>query len=170
MDAVNSPSHYNQGKVECIDAIEAALSIDEYIGFLKGQQLKYVWRSGHKMDAKQDLAKAAWYNKRMQDLIDKMNCNTQPMTLKVAEFEPDPPAEPPHFAIQYLPLCPKWHKGNLDGLENWVGPGWYIIECNELANLLHPDPFVSRRLAQDKVDSALKHFEAMLYCAKNIVN
>ena len=33
---INSPSHYNQGRIECIDAIEAMLSIEEYIGYLRG--------------------------------------------------------------------------------------------------------------------------------------
>ena len=42
-EAVNNPSHYTQGKVEAIEAIESALNLDEYKGFLKGQVLKYVW-------------------------------------------------------------------------------------------------------------------------------
>ena len=29
---VNNPPHYNQGQTECIDAIEAMLSVEEYIG------------------------------------------------------------------------------------------------------------------------------------------
>ena len=43
-DAVNSPAHYNAGKVECIDAIESMLTPEEFIGFLRGNILKYQWR------------------------------------------------------------------------------------------------------------------------------
>ena len=60
-DPVNKPSHYTQGGIECIDAIEAALTPQEFLGFCKGNALKYVWRAGLKGDINQDLAKAAWY-------------------------------------------------------------------------------------------------------------
>ena len=36
---VNSPSHYNSGSVECIEAIEAMLSPEEFIGYLRGISL-----------------------------------------------------------------------------------------------------------------------------------
>jgi hypothetical protein len=59
---VMSPPHYNQGPIECIAAIEAALTPDEFRGFCKGNALKYVWRAGLKSDdAIQDLEKARWY-------------------------------------------------------------------------------------------------------------
>ena len=32
-DLVNNPDHYNQGEIECIDAIEAMLSKREFIGY-----------------------------------------------------------------------------------------------------------------------------------------
>ena len=34
-DLVNKPEHYNQGSIECIDAIEAMLSKEEFIGYEK---------------------------------------------------------------------------------------------------------------------------------------
>jgi hypothetical protein len=40
-EAVNSPAHYTNGKVECIDAIESMLTRDEFIGYLRGNILKY---------------------------------------------------------------------------------------------------------------------------------
>ena len=43
-DLVNNPSHYTQGGIECIDAIKASMSDEEYAGFLKGNALKYLWR------------------------------------------------------------------------------------------------------------------------------
>ena len=55
--------HYRQGEIECIDAIEAALTPEEFRGFCKGNVLKYVWRERHKDGA--SLAKAGWYIQRL---------------------------------------------------------------------------------------------------------
>jgi hypothetical protein len=41
-------AHYRQGDIECIDAIRAALTDEEWRGFCKGNVLKYVWREKHK--------------------------------------------------------------------------------------------------------------------------
>jgi hypothetical protein len=60
-EAVNSPSHYNQTELECIDAIRYALGEEGFIAYCKGNALKYTWRSGHKIDSAEDLKKAAWY-------------------------------------------------------------------------------------------------------------
>jgi hypothetical protein len=60
-EAVNSPSHYNQTELECIDAIKYALGEEGFIAYCKGNALKYTWRSGHKRDSAEDLKKAAWY-------------------------------------------------------------------------------------------------------------
>ena len=62
-DMVNSPSHYNYGDVECIDAIAAALGPDEFRGYCKGNGIKYIWRAGMKFNAKEDLKKAVWYTR-----------------------------------------------------------------------------------------------------------
>ena len=61
---VSSPAHYNQGQTECIDAIEAMLSIEEYIGYLRGNSMKYRWRFRYK-NGFEDLSKAQWYEKRL---------------------------------------------------------------------------------------------------------
>lgn len=63
-DEVNNPSHYTSGGIECIEAIEAALTPEEYRGFLKGNILKYTWRERHKGGV-QSLEKARWYLNRM---------------------------------------------------------------------------------------------------------
>ena len=63
-DNVNSPSHYNEGQVECIDAIRAALTDEEFRGFCKGNVLKYTWREKHK-GGNESLEKAVWYLKQM---------------------------------------------------------------------------------------------------------
>lgn len=60
-DPVDSPSHYTSGGIECIDAIEAALTPEEASGFRKGNAMKYLWRAGKKGDVVEDLRKAQWY-------------------------------------------------------------------------------------------------------------
>jgi hypothetical protein len=62
-DMVNSPSHYNQSNIECIDAIRAALGEEGFVFYCRGNNIKYNWRAGHKVDAKEDLEKAAWYSR-----------------------------------------------------------------------------------------------------------
>ena len=47
-DPVNHPPHYTVGAIECIDAIRAALTEEEFRGYCKGNALKYVWRERHK--------------------------------------------------------------------------------------------------------------------------
>jgi len=64
-DPINHPAHYTQGRVECIDAIEAALGPEQFVGFLRGQVLKYTWRMGRKGAAQEDAAKLAWYSARL---------------------------------------------------------------------------------------------------------
>ena len=63
-ETVNHPDHYNAGAVECITAIEAALTPEEFRGYCKGNALKYIWRERHKGE-RSSLAKAAWYLARL---------------------------------------------------------------------------------------------------------
>lgn len=63
-DNVNQPAHYTQGGVECIDAIRAALTPEEFRGFCKGNVLKYTWRERLK-GGDESLKKAEWYLKRL---------------------------------------------------------------------------------------------------------
>jgi hypothetical protein len=64
-DTVNKPTHYNNGKVECIEAIDASMSDIEFRGYLKGNVLKYVWRYLYKGKPLEDLKKARWYLDRL---------------------------------------------------------------------------------------------------------
>ncbi len=61
LSAVDHPSHYNKGGVECIEAIKACVSPEAYKGFLKGNVLKYMWRYESKGKPVEDLKKAKWY-------------------------------------------------------------------------------------------------------------
>lgn len=69
-DKVNHPSHYTQGAVECIEAIKASMTTEEYIGYLKGCQMKYVWRYRMKGGV-EDLRKARWYLDRLISEVEK---------------------------------------------------------------------------------------------------
>jgi hypothetical protein len=45
----DSPNdHYRQGDIECIDAIRAALTDEEWRGYCKGSIIGYIWRERHK--------------------------------------------------------------------------------------------------------------------------
>ena len=66
---VNDPPHYNGGSIECIDAIQAALTPVEFRGYCKGNNLKYTWRENYK-GKNQDLRKAAWYLDKLLGSID----------------------------------------------------------------------------------------------------
>lgn len=55
-----NPKHYKKGDIECIDAIQSALSEEEFRGYLKGNMIKYIWRCNHKGGV-EDMEKARWY-------------------------------------------------------------------------------------------------------------
>lgn len=66
-DNVNSPAHYTQGGIECIDAIRASMTAEEFAGFLKGNVIKYLWRYHDKGKAVEDLKKGEWYLNRLTE-------------------------------------------------------------------------------------------------------
>ena len=59
-DNVQHPEHYTSGGIECIDAIRAALTPEEFRGYCKGNMIKYTWRERRK-GGDQDIDKAAKY-------------------------------------------------------------------------------------------------------------
>lgn len=63
-DKVNHPAHYTQGSIECIAAIEASMTEEEFRGYLKGCQIKYLWRYRLKGGV-EDLKKSRWYLDRL---------------------------------------------------------------------------------------------------------
>ena len=63
-DSVNQPEHYAASTIECIEAIEAQLSPEEYRGFLKANCVKYLWRERRKGGI-ESLKKARWYLDRL---------------------------------------------------------------------------------------------------------
>ena len=67
-DSVNHPSYYTDGKIECIDAIESSMSKAAFIGYCKGNIIKYIWRYEHKGGV-ESLKKAKWYIDKLTEVI-----------------------------------------------------------------------------------------------------
>ena len=65
MNDPTNPAYYKRGRVECIDAIHAA--VEDLTGleaFCTGNAMKYLWRWKYKGGV-EDLKKARWYIDRM---------------------------------------------------------------------------------------------------------
>tara|TARA_R110000824_G_scaffold55225_1_gene152247 strand:- start:1162 stop:1404 length:243 start_codon:yes stop_codon:yes gene_type:complete len=74
-DPVN-PSHYKDGDVECIDAIESSMNREGFKGYLKGNIMKYLWRYENKMyngilKPMENLNKAQWYMDKLKMTVSK---------------------------------------------------------------------------------------------------
>ena len=83
-DPVNSPRHYQGSNgIECIDAIEAALTPEEFRGYCKGNALKYLWRERSKGN-ETDLKKANWYLTRLADTKAEAHPEPKPLTPEAA--------------------------------------------------------------------------------------
>ena len=63
VDKVNSPPHYNNGGMECIDYIRQQLDKD-FASYCQGNVIKYLHRWRYK-NGIEDLRKAEWYLKEM---------------------------------------------------------------------------------------------------------
>lgn len=64
-DAVEHPAHYNQGGIECIDAIKAATVGKKGIeAVCTANAIKYLWRFEAK-NGIEDVKKAAWFINRL---------------------------------------------------------------------------------------------------------
>lgn len=64
-DKVNHPSHYTQGKIECIDAIESATVNKAGLDAVcTANIIKYIWRCESK-NGIEDMKKALWYLEKM---------------------------------------------------------------------------------------------------------
>ena len=62
-DAVKHPEHYTKGGIECIDAIRASMCPADFVGYCKGNIIKYIWRwedKGGLMDLKKAQVYLGW--------------------------------------------------------------------------------------------------------------
>ena len=71
-EAINHPIHYGgDTPYETIKVLEAWLQIDEFIGFLKGNTIKYLSRHRAKGQY-QDIQKASFYQKYLDNFMGKL--------------------------------------------------------------------------------------------------
>ena len=71
---VNHPIHYGGDTTyECIKVLKNWMSKDEYIGFCKGNTLKYLARVGKKDKALQEYKKAAWYLNKLIEAMEEID-------------------------------------------------------------------------------------------------
>ena len=76
-EMVNSPSHYNQGNIECIDAMISAFGEYSTAEFCKINAFKYLWRLGHKDDETQEIGKIKWYLDKYLELKKQIDTNRE---------------------------------------------------------------------------------------------
>ena len=73
-DPVNNPKHYDLfPDMQSIDILQRAMTEEEFIGFLKGNCLKYRLRAGSKDNLQQDIDKANWYQNKLREVMAGMS-------------------------------------------------------------------------------------------------
>ena len=86
---VNHPTHYNQGNIECIDAMVSAFGEREVAIWSKINAFKYIWRMGKKDDYLTDLRKAKWYLSKAEELFGELEkghaVDTPPKSLPITD-------------------------------------------------------------------------------------
>ena len=70
-DAVHHPSHYCKGSMEFWDAMKKLLPKDEYIGAMKYNAMKYIYRCPDKDNAIQDLDKSIAFINKLKELFNE---------------------------------------------------------------------------------------------------
>ena len=69
-------SHYKDMPIQPWDVMGAILTTEEFIGFLKGNVIKYSLRAGRKQDS-DDANKARHYMLKLREVQDGINARTQ---------------------------------------------------------------------------------------------
>lgn len=68
---MTEPDYYASNGLSPLQAFKQGLiSKEEYIGFCKGNIIKYIVRAGKKDDAKKDIAKAIDYARKLMEIIE----------------------------------------------------------------------------------------------------
>ena len=123
MNAIN-PAHYQKGKVECIEAIEASMSQEAFKGFLKGNCIKYIYRYENKNGA-EDLRKAEWYLLRLIALREDEEAMAKEM-MKITEEVLSTNYDPDAYMASGCPdgFCP------LPGVRQGPSEGMFAPICD----------------------------------------
>lgn len=107
-DNVNSPEHYRQGGIECIQAIESALTPEEYRGYLKGNIIKYIWRERMKAGL-ESCQKSQWYLNRLVDFTEANNLKNHANRVNIwGDNFPRQEMPNPEFKDPFPKGIPKW--------------------------------------------------------------
>lgn len=97
-DAIN-PSHYKQGKVECIDALESAtVNKTGLEAVCVANVIKYLWRYEAK-NGVEDVRKAQWFLAKLIDYLEAKNKKP------IQHFKPQTIADP----LDNMPCIPTPH-------------------------------------------------------------
>lgn len=65
----SKPFHYTQGDIECINYIKQVLTRDEYIGYLRGNCIKYMHRMNYKDTPQSNADKHAVYSRWLAEAL-----------------------------------------------------------------------------------------------------
>ena len=68
-DPVTRPTHYNSGSIECIEAMRASMTKEQFIGYCKGNAFKYNWRMGMKNKSTEDIDKSLQYTQWLLNVL-----------------------------------------------------------------------------------------------------
>lgn len=69
-DNVHHPKHYNQGNIECIDAMISAFGKQAVANFCMCNAFKYMWRH-KKKGGIEDIDKMDWYLNKYKELLEE---------------------------------------------------------------------------------------------------
>lgn len=75
--SVSNPAHYTVGGFEALDVIRAKLTREEYIGYCKGNALKYLMRANYKGYHDNDCSKASYYLVELEEILDEEETEQQ---------------------------------------------------------------------------------------------
>lgn len=102
-DAIN-PSHYKQGKVECIDALESATVYKTGLeAVCTANVIKYLWRYEAK-NGLEDVRKAQWYINKLIDYLEHKDEIDKMIAELDAEEEKEEPTAPSKLQTIVDPL------------------------------------------------------------------
>lgn len=88
-DNVNHPSHYTQGGIECIDALEAATTGLEGIeAVCTANAIKYLWRWKYK-NGVEDINKAIWYLEKLRSKVSSVEKKNKKENAENVEEDPE---------------------------------------------------------------------------------
>lgn len=147
-DAIKKPAHYNQGPIECIDAMKIVLTPEEFRGYLKGNVFKYLWREKDK-NGIEDLRKGREYYDRLiehcdilESLLDISNGLVKAWTCengKAKQVYPEQPQPPDGW--RWLEVGEVMRKGDTDRSCEPIPKDWIGSACRHKHNVLRRNKF-----------------------------